>query len=257
MKNPNQYKVLDDVTQKQFAAGGFVRGDGYYRAEAYLYQKYVRLILMIDETDHYMVISVTKDSGDTYAPFYNPSLRFNNKIYDEVVSAYNQFMDGLVKKHILKHVKENSNVEEVVVNIKKLNKAAKTPLRGSNESAGYDLYANTKDIIEIQPHETVKVGTGIAMEIPDMYCGLVFARSGLATKEGLRPANCVGLIDQDYRGEIIVALHNDADVVRFISPNERIAQLVISPYLPVTFNEVDKLNTTSRGDGGFGSTGSK
>lgn len=257
MKNPNQYEVLDDVTQKQFAAGGFVRGDGYYRAEAYLYQKYVRLILMIDETDHYMVISVTKDNGDTYAPFYNPSLRFNNKIYDEVVSAYNQFMNGLVKKHILKHVKENRKMEEVTINIKKLNKAAKTPLRGSNESAGYDLYANTRDIIEIQPHETVKIGTGIAMEIPDGYFGGIFARSGLATKEGLRPPQGVAVIDADYRGEIIVPIHNDTNTVRFVNPDERIAQLVVIPFLPVAFNEVEKLNTTSRGAGGFGSTGSK
>ena len=144
------------------------------------------------------------------------------------------------------------------VNYITLNNEAKAPLRGSNEAAGYDLYANvTEDFIEINPHETKKIGTGIAMEIPDGYFGAVFARSGLATKEGLRPSNCVGVIDQDYRGEIIVALHNDSDSVRFITPGERIAQLVIIPYLEVEFNKVDKLNTTSRGGGGFGSTGVK
>lgn len=145
----------------------------------------------------------------------------------------------------------------VTINIKKLNSLAKAPMRGSNEAAGYDLYAATSYIVEIQPHTTVKVGTGLALEIPDGYFGAIFARSGLATKEGLRPANCVGVVDQDYRGEIIVAIHNDTDTVRFINPDERIAQLVIMPYLEVGFNEVEKLNTTSRGNGGFGSTGSK
>ncbi len=144
------------------------------------------------------------------------------------------------------------------VNFTRLNNDAKIPLRGSNEAAGYDLYANiSEDFVEIKPHETAKIGTGIAMEIPNGYFGAIFARSGLATKEGLRPANCCGVVDQDYRGEIIVALHNDSDNVRFITPNERIAQLVVIPYLEIEFNEVDRLNTTSRGAGGFGSTGGK
>ena len=142
------------------------------------------------------------------------------------------------------------------INIKKLTTTAKTPLRGSNEAAGYDLYADIgDDFVEIKPHETVKIGTGLAAEIPDGYFGAVFARSGLARKEGLRPSNCVGVIDPDYRGEIIVALHNDHDTVRYVTPGERIAQLVIIPFLAVEFNEVDKLNTTSRGSGGFGSSG--
>ena len=144
------------------------------------------------------------------------------------------------------------------INFVKLNRDAKAPVRGSNEAAGYDLYANiSEEFIEIPSGKTVKIGTGIAMEIPDGYFGAIFARSGLATREGLRPANCVGCIDQDYRGEIIVALHNDSDTSRFITPNERVAQLVIMPYLEVEFNKVDKLNTTSRGSGGFGSTGVK
>ena len=142
------------------------------------------------------------------------------------------------------------------INIKKLTTTAKIPLRGSNEAAGYDLYADVgEDFVEIKPHETVKIPTGIALEIPNGYFGGIFARSGLARKEGIRPCNCVGVIDQDYRGEIIVALHNDSDVSRFITPGERVAQLVVIPYLEVSFNEVDKLNTTSRGAGGFGSTG--
>lgn len=144
----------------------------------------------------------------------------------------------------------------VNINMRKLTTSAKTPLRGSNEAAGYDLYADiSDDFIAIDPHKTVKIGTGISMEIPDGYFGAIFARSGLATKEGLRPANCCGVVDQDYRNELIVALHNDTDTTRYITPGERIAQLVIMPYLEVTFTEVDKLNTTSRGMGGFGSTG--
>ena len=141
------------------------------------------------------------------------------------------------------------------INMRKLNNMARVPLRGSKESAGYDLYAATSYIIEIQPHKTVKIGTGLAMEIPKGYFGAIFARSGLATKEGLRPANCVGVVDCDYRGEITVAIHNDTDTVRFINPDERIAQLVIMPFIPAEFTVVDRLSTTVRDVGGFGSTG--
>jgi len=101
----------------------------------------------------------------------------------------------------------------------------------------------------------LKIGTGIAMEIPEGYFGAIFARSGLATKRGLRPANCVGVVDSDYRGEIIIALHNDTEFPQEVSEGERIAQIVIIPYLPVDFTEVDNLSSTVRGEGGFGSTG--
>lgn len=141
------------------------------------------------------------------------------------------------------------------INIKKLNKNAVIPSRGSEQAAGYDLYAVTEDIIQIAPHSTIKIGTGLSMELPEGYFGAVFARSGLATKKGLRPANCVGICDSDYRGEYIVALHNDTDELMEIAPQERIAQLVIMPYLPVTFKEVEELSETERGIGGFGSTG--
>lgn len=146
------------------------------------------------------------------------------------------------------------------INIKMLTKNAKVPMRGSNNAAGYDLYADISpklNFITIPPHQTVKIGTGISMEIPEGYFGGIFARSGLATKEGLRPANCTAVIDSDYRGEIIVPLHNDTDTDRFITRGERIAQLVILPYLEVEFQEVDKLSTTVRGKDGFGSTGDK
>lgn len=141
------------------------------------------------------------------------------------------------------------------VNIKKLTDTAKTPTRGSEHAAGYDLYADTKNQVMISPHETEKIGTGLAIEIPDGYFGAIFARSGLAAKEGLRPANCVGVCDSDYRGEYIIAVHNDSDQPRVIDPGERIAQLVVMPYLAVTFEEVTELTDTNRGEGGFGSTG--
>lgn len=141
------------------------------------------------------------------------------------------------------------------VDIKLLNDLAKIPTRGSEQAAGYDLYAASSYSIEIQPHQTIKVGTGISVAIPDGYFGAIYARSGLATKQGLRPANCVGVIDSDYRGELIVALHNDTDVPQWILSGDRIAQLVIQPYLNINFNEVDELDNTERGNGGFGSTG--
>jgi dUTP pyrophosphatase len=141
------------------------------------------------------------------------------------------------------------------IKIKKLTDTAKTPTRGSEHAAGYDMYADVKEDVQIKPHETVKIGTGLAMEIPDGYFGAIFARSGLAAKEGLRPANCVGVCDSDYRGEYIVAIHNDSEETRTITAGERIAQLVVMPYLPVTFDEVAELTDTNRGEGGFGSTG--
>jgi len=141
------------------------------------------------------------------------------------------------------------------IKIKKLNENAIIPTRGSEQAAGYDLYACTNSPIVITPHETIKVGTGLAIEIPNGYFGAIFARSGLATKQGLRPSNCVGVCDSDYRGEYIVALHNDTDIPQTINPMERIAQLVVVPFLEVEFNEVDELENTKRGDGGFGSTG--
>ena len=143
------------------------------------------------------------------------------------------------------------------INIKLLNDLAKVPTRGSEYAAGYDLYATTSYTIYIEPHSTVKIGTGIAVELPEGTFGAIFARSGLATKKGLRPANCVGVCDPDYRGEYIVAIHNDTDEVVSIGPGERIAQLVVLPFVPVAFNVVNELSDTARGDGGFGSTGEK
>ena len=139
--------------------------------------------------------------------------------------------------------------------IKLLSDLATIPTRGSEDAAGYDLYAAISETTVIPAHRTVKIPTDIAMEIPIGFAGLIMARSGLATKESLRPANCVGLIDSDYRGNIIVALHNDSGVDKVINPKERIAQLMIVPFESVTFEVVDGLSDTVRAAGGFGSTG--
>lgn len=142
------------------------------------------------------------------------------------------------------------------INIKLLNENAKVPTRGSEYAAGYDLYAATEYDIEIAPHSTVKIGTGVSVELPNGTFGAIFARSGLATKKGLRPANCVGVCDSDYRGEYIVPMHNDTDEVMTIASGERIAQLIVMPFIGIEFNIVNELTETKRGDGGFGSTGS-
>ena len=141
------------------------------------------------------------------------------------------------------------------IKVKKLNDLAIIPTRGSEYSAGMDLHAAISESIYISPHETIKIPTGLAMELPKGTFGAIFARSGLATKQGIRPANCVGVCDSDYRGEYIVALHNDSNISCTINPGERIAQLVVLPYIPIEFKEVDKLSDTERGLGGFGSTG--
>ena len=141
------------------------------------------------------------------------------------------------------------------VKIKKLNPDAKLPERGTPKSAAYDLFACIPDTVFVNPHETVKIGTGLAMALPEDYFAAIYARSGLSTKEGLRPANCVGVCDADYRGEYIVAVHNDSWHERLIRPGEKIAQLILQKKYEIEFEEVDELDSTERGEGGFGSTG--
>ena len=145
--------------------------------------------------------------------------------------------------------------EDKLIKYTKLNEYAQEPTRGSAAAAGYDLYAAINDSVTIPAHSTVKIGTGLAFALPDNTFAAIFARSGLATKQGLRPANCVGVCDSDYRGEYIVAVHNDTDEEKVIEPNERIAQMVLMPYIPMMFEEVKSLDETERGEGGFGSTG--
>ncbi len=143
----------------------------------------------------------------------------------------------------------------VNVRFKKLDPKAQVPSYGSAAAAGADLYALTGAVL--QPGQTALMHTGIALEIPEGYAGLIYARSGLATKRGLAPANKVGVIDADYRGEIMVSLHNHSSQVQSVEAGERIAQLVVTPFLRVEFDETDDLSDTARGAGGFGSTGTK
>ncbi len=142
-----------------------------------------------------------------------------------------------------------------MVNVKKLRNDAIIPTQGSQYAAGYDLYAAIDTPITIKSEETVKIGTGLAFELPEGFFAGIFARSGLATKQGLRPANCVGVVDCDYRGEVIVAIHNDSNRNTVIAPGDRIAQMILLPYQSMEFTEVNNLNETDRGDGGFGSSG--
>lgn len=143
------------------------------------------------------------------------------------------------------------------INIKKLSEKAIIPTYGSEFAAGADLYACLDGDAEIAPYHTVVIPTGFAMELPAGYAGLIYARSGLATKKGLAPANKVGVVDCDYRGEVKVALFNHSGETQTISPGERIAQMVITPYMTAKFVEAESLSSTVRGAGGFGSTGSK
>lgn len=143
------------------------------------------------------------------------------------------------------------------INVKKVRESAKLPTYGSQYAAGADLYACTEGEIEIAPHSTAMIPTGIALELPVGYAGFIYARSGLASKRGLAPANKVGVVDCDYRGEVIVALHNHGESAQKIAAGERVAQLVVAPYITADFEEVDELSSTERGTGGFGSTGTK
>ena len=146
-------------------------------------------------------------------------------------------------------------MEKLNIRYKKLDPAALVPVFSSSGAAGADIYALPGCDAAIWPGETFTVRTGLAFEIPEGYAGLVFARSGLATREGLAPANKVGLIDCDYRGELLVALHNHSETAAFLKGGERIAQLVITPVPAVEYSEAQELSETKRGAGGFGSTG--
>lgn len=141
------------------------------------------------------------------------------------------------------------------IRIKKISENAVIPTYGTEFSAGADIYALLDSDIEIQPSETVMIKTGLQLEIPEGYAGFIYPRSGISVKRGLAPANKVGVIDSDYRGEVMVALHNHSSVIQKVEKGERIAQLIIAPYIHADFIEADELDDTARGDGGFGSTG--
>ena len=143
------------------------------------------------------------------------------------------------------------------IKVKKLNEKAILPTYGSEYAAGADLYACMDEAVTIAPGETVMIHTGLAMEIPEYFAGLIYPRSGMASKRGLAPANKVGVVDPDYRGEFMVALHNHSNEPQTVEPGERIAQLVITPFITAEFDLADELDDTVRGAGGFGSTGFK
>lgn len=145
----------------------------------------------------------------------------------------------------------------ISMNVKKLCEKATLPVYASEYAAGADLYACLDAPVTIEPNETKLIKTGLAMAIPEGLAGLIYARSGLASKRGLAPANKVGVIDSDYRGEVMVALHNHGTTPQTVEHGERIAQLVLTPVINANFNVVDDLDPTTRGEGGFGSTGTK
>jgi dUTP pyrophosphatase len=149
------------------------------------------------------------------------------------------------------------NIMQTTVKIKKLNAAATVPSYGTEFAAGADLYACMEESITIKPGQTEFIHTGLSMEIPTGLVGLIYARSGMACKKGVAPANKVGVIDSDYRGEIIVALHNHSDEALTVNSGERIAQIVYAPYYQAEFVETDELEESVRGEGGFGSTGTR
>ena len=145
--------------------------------------------------------------------------------------------------------------DERKLKIKRVTDTAIVPEVKTNGSAGYDLCVDSSETIEIPPHKTVMAQTGLAFEIPDGYFGAIYARSGVSTKRGIRPATCVSVIDSDYRGNVGLPLHNDTDEIRVVEPYERVAQMVLQKALVVDIEIVEDLNDTERGDGGFGSTG--
>ena len=172
-----------------------------------------------------------------------------------VTSAIDSKTQKIIAENNLQRTKKNSS-RILFAEISKVNPKAQLPEKGSRLSAGFDLHACLDEPIEVRPEGTVMIPTGLAIAPPSGYFGAIFARSGLAAKQGLRPANCVGVCDEDYRGEYMVALHNDSNTPRVINPGDRIAQLVFLPYPQmVAFVNKDSLDNTERGSGGFGSTG--
>ena len=161
------------------------------------------------------------------------------------------------KMNIPKRDKETGRFlkKEKVMRFKRLSFTAKEPTRATDGSVGYDLYADNEETIDIYPHETVMLQTNIAFQFPEGYYGLVYARSGMSTKQGLRPATCVSVIDSDYRGSVGLPMHNDTDDVRQIPPHAKVAQLIIEKYRKCELEEADELDATARGTNGFGSSG--
>lgn len=189
----------------------------------------------------------------------------NGMSHDMLVHVFKEVYQALCtefKENEEAHKKLSMQIHKIqprITYFKRLTETAHIPTQGSTEAAGWDLYADLQDIesITIEPGDTVMIHTGIAMALPESTFGAIYARSGLASKKGLAPANKVGVVDADYRGEVMVALHNHSHFTQTIEAGERIAQLVIQPYIKADFIELDELDNTTRGEGGFGSTGAK
>ena len=167
-------------------------------------------------------------------------------------------------RQLYRNINMSLELKPLNLKIKRLTETAILPTQGSAQAAGFDLYADipigNKNLEQsqsllIEPHQTLLIGTGLSMAIPEGFFGAIYARSGLACKQSLRPANCVGVVDSDYRGQVVVALHNDSEEPKVITHGQRIAQLILQPYFSTTITEVDELDSTDRGEGGFGSTG--
>lgn len=256
------YELRKHVTDKKLKEYGFrFKADGDYIYRTIIYQdgkKPIIFLTFIVNLEEKTFGSTVSDNIGIYYPYYDECRQGDTfcQILKNCVEKETRKLAeaGIIKMMSIENIK-GTVVNSATIKLKKLRDNVQIPTRGSEYAAGYDLYAAITFPVIITPHTTVKIGTGIAVEIPNGYFGAVFARSGLATKEGLRPANAVGVVDSDYRGECIVALHNDSDTPRTVTPGERIAQLVIMPYLKINFKEVDELSNTTRGKGGFGSTG--
>lgn len=256
MIEPKNFNVKKDVSEANIIANGFTNKSEYYILYKKLYENTITLFIAINKSDYSVKITVRdQNTGSLYAPFYNPENRHNDLVYQQVCKKYNKLIDELVEKEIFEYEVKHKMNNDKTIKIKKLKDYAKIPARGSEYAAGYDLYACVDRQVKIKSGEVAKIGTGVAMELPVGYFGAIFARSGLATKQGLRPANAVGVCDCDYRGEYIVALYNDSAQTQVIHNGDKIAQLVLLPYEDINFVECEELSDTVRGSGGFGSTG--
>ena len=264
-----EYIVKPRVTVQKIKKYGFrylSEGDYILSKPIYFYQKYpvlfINMYISIDERIFRFEIA---DKMGIYTPYYAKERILSFDMKNTIENNVNKELDKLVKegilkmKTLLKTPDYSTRVVKVrpVVNIL-LADGAHVPTYGTEYAAGADLYAvihNDTKTVEILPGETAFLDTGVTMEIPKGYVGLVYARSGLSCKQGLAPANKVGVIDSDYRAGVKVALYNQSNEIRTISNGDRIAQIIIQPVMQFEFKEVDKLSETDRGEGGFGSTG--
>ena len=247
-----EYIVKPKVTIQKIKKYGFrylSEGDYILSKPIYFYQKYpVLFINMYINIEDRTFRSEIVDQMGVYSPYYANETTISLDMRNTIESNVSKELDKLVKKGILK----------MKTLLKTPDYGAHIPTYGTEYAAGADLYAvihNDTKTVEILPCETAFLDTGVTMEIPEGYVGLVYARSGLSCKQGLAPANKVGVIDADYRSSIKVALYNQSKEVRTVSDGDRIAQIIIQPVTQFKFKEVDKLSETNRGEGGFGSTG--